>query len=183
MPNVTVAERMKVYGLDASSMQMPNVTVEARKEFVLKADDPKYRGQVKKLVPKSLDDVKRWIGVSDKAFKRVSKIKEVTLVPIRARYSAVESSNLRKVAHQYVYGSTKSVSAAQISAMKDWFAKLNPGIIVIAVADIHVGAGATLVVDPSVPILFANHITIDPGGKILMRATSSKIDCAGITCL
>jgi hypothetical protein len=182
MPEVTLAARLKVYGLDPAKLAITNLEVPAGKEIVLRADDRKYAKQVQKLVPKDIADLKRWIGVPNAGFKK-PVLRPQPLIPARPKFTPTDGIALRKLAKQYVYGHSDSVSPDQLPALNKWLVQLAGYVVVFVLSDIHVAAGATLTVNAGVPILFANNITVEKGGKILMKATNAKIDCTGIKCL
>jgi len=202
MPQVPLATRLEVYGISPSAVQLPDLEVPAEQQTILRSDDAKLSRQTVKLVPKSIDDVKRWVGVPNSAFTLPSQphlqpmlrtalpissnLPTLThlqpvlepIIPVHERYTPAEDVTLRNLAVSYVYGHTATVSAAQLPALNKWISVIAPYIPIILWNDIHVGAGATLVVYYS--ILFAHYITIDAGGKIQMKISKSYINCAGI---
>jgi len=202
MPQVPLATRLQVYGISPAAVQLTDLDVPSGQQVILKSDDAKLSKQTVKLVPKSIDDVKRWVGIADSAFSLPSQphlqpvlrtalpvsTNQPTLthlqpvlepiMPVHEQYTSAEDSTLRNLAASYVYGHTATVSAAQLPALNKWISVIAPYIPITLWNDIHVAAGATLVVYYS--ILFARYITIDHGGKIQMKITRSLINCAGV---
>lgn len=202
MPQVPLATRLQFYGVNSADQKPADLQVPANQEMVLNANDPKLSRQVVKLVPKTIDDLKKWIGTPNAGFAHVQAATASTLarpalansnrlatlaqlhpvlqavLPVHNKYTPSEDIALRQLAAAYVFGHSETVNAAQLPALNKWISVIDPHLILIIFNDIHVASGATLVVNHNV--LFANHITIDKGGKIQMKITKSKIDCAGI---
>lgn len=183
MPEVELAKRLKVYGLDPTKVRPVNLDVPARKELIVRAEDPAYARQFHKLVPKRIEDVKQWMGVSNKAFKRAVPLMINVPLVISTRTKLTEKNDivLREIARNYVFGHSEAVPKDMVAVLDKWIEYVGGFIGVIIFQDINVAAGATLVYTAATPVLFANNITIGHGGKIVMQATNSKIDCAGIT--
>lgn len=184
MPDLTLAQRLEPYGINPAKIKLPDLKVPAQRELVLQATDRKLKSQVVKLVPKSIEDVKRWVGIPNSAYEHVTATQPrleaglQSVMPVHNKYSRAENMTLFSLANTYVFGHSERVNAAQVPALNKWIEVSRPNIHVIFFNDINVGAGATLVVNYRV--LFANHITIGAGGKIRMNVTQSGINCAGI---
>jgi hypothetical protein len=87
---------------------------------------------------------------------------------------------LYSVARNYIFGNSAAVGQAQVPALNAWLKSIAGSISIITFMDIHVSAGARLVVNPSITVLFARYITIDQGGVIQVKCTHGGINCAGI---
>jgi hypothetical protein len=176
-----LATRLRVYGIDAKRMDLPNLEVRANQEVLLDTD--RKLGKQVVLSPKTIDEVKRWIGVPDAAFA----VDEATcgnpprpIIPASDKVTPEQSASLYKLARSYIYSHSSTVSKEQRPALDAWLRGIGSRIAIGLFHDIHVAAGGQLVVHPSILVLFAHHITIDPGGMIVLKSTQSKIDCAGI---
>jgi hypothetical protein len=182
-PTVSVATRLKPFGLSAAKLQLSNdLEVPVNQTVVLSASDKKLAAQVTRLTPKTIGDLKTWIGVPDSVFAHpaVPAPPPMAVLPVHTAYTPDQSKTLHVVARNYIFGNSGAVSPAQVPALNAWLGSIAGSISIITYQDIHVAAGATLVVDPSITVLFARYITIDQGGVIQIKCSYGGINCAGI---
>jgi hypothetical protein len=183
--SVPVATRLKPFGLAPAHLQLTNdLEVPANQTVVLDAADPKYAKQVSQLTPKTIDDLKTWIGIPDTAFAQTAAPAPaeapLTVLPVHEAYLPQQSAALYGVARNYIFGNSNVVSRTQVPALNAWLKSIAGSIKIILFQDIHVASGAVLVVNPSITVLFARYITIDQGGLIRVKCTHGGINCAGI---
>lgn len=179
----SVAARLKTFGLAAAKVQLTtNLEVPSNQTVVIDASDQKFMKQINRLTPTKIDDLKAWIGVPDEAFAGTPAVadRNRTVLPVHDAYTPELTASIRGVARDYIFGHSASVSAAQVPALNAWLKSVAGSINVVTFQDIHVAAGATLIVNPSITVLFARYITIDEGGVIKMRCNYAGINCAGI---
>ena len=178
--------RAAVYGLKPDQLFDHTLIVPANQHMRLsgervKEDHPALR----RLHPKSIDDVKRWIGVPDElGARRACSCKLPAAVP-----GAESASDLRRgdpkalraayeVAHEYVHGDSRRVAAYKpfLDKLVDrsWIS------IILLRPDIDIYNGAVLEVGSDIKVLFARHIRIWKGGLLKIRG-DVKIDCVSIT--
>jgi len=182
--SVSAAARLKPFGLVATKVPLTNnLEVPVNQTVTLDAADQKLAKQVTRLTPKTIDDVKAWVGVPDAAFAHpVTPITTPsTVLPVHDAYTPDQTATLYAVARNYIFGHSSAVSPAQIPALNSWLKSIAGSINIILFQDIHVAANAKLVVNPSIAILFARYITIDQGGVIQIKCTHGSINCARIT--
>jgi hypothetical protein len=180
---VSLATRLKPYGLAAAKVQLTNnLEVPANQTVVLDAADQKLAQQLTRLTPKTIDDLKAWIGVPDAVFAHPATPvpPPTTILPVHDAYTPEQSTTLHAAARAYIFGNSAAVSPKQTPALNAWLGSIAGLISIITFQDIHVAAGATLVVNPSITVLFARYITIDRGGVIQIKCTYGGINCAGI---
>jgi hypothetical protein len=180
---VPVATRLKRFGLAGAKLQVNNdLEVPANQTVVLDATDKKFASQVSQITPKNIDDLKAWIGVPDAAFAEpaVPAVSPLTILPVHDAYTPEQSTTLHAIARAYIFGHSGAVSQKQTPALNAWLQSIAGSINIVLFQDIHVAAGATLVVNPSITILFARYITIDRNGVIQIKCTYGGINCAGI---
>jgi hypothetical protein len=178
-----VAARLKTFGLSAAKLQLTNnLEVPMNQTVTLDASDQKLAAQLARATPKTIDDLKTWLGVPDAAFTQAAApvARPMAVLPVHEAYTPDQSAALYGVARAYIFGNSAAVSQAQIPALNAWLASIAGSISIITFQDIHVAAGARLVVNPSITVLFARYITIDQGGVIQVRCTHGGINCAGI---
>ncbi len=104
----------------------------------------------------------------------------MSILPVHDNYTLAESTTLHAVARDYIFGNSAAVNQAHRPALNAWLTSVAGILNIILFQDIHVANGATLVVNPSITVLFANHITIDKGGVIQIKCRYGAIHCAGI---
>lgn len=195
MPNIAIETRLKNFNLSSTTIQLANLEVQANQTLVLDTKDPKYSKNLSFLEPKSIDDIKRWIGIPDQAFATVpvtssrspvvihrtispdSSIRSGIVIPSTARFHPDQVATLQIMARNYIFGHSSTVSVEQVPALNEWLKAQQIKIPIFVFNDIHVAAGAVLNVKSKV--LFANHITIDKGGLIKM-GNQSSIHAAGV---
>jgi hypothetical protein len=220
---VPLAKRLEIYGLQhLKESDLRTLEVGSGKTVVLDHQGAeKLGGHVTKLVPKTLHDVKRWVGVPDatipkgrKAYTAVPasflprlppdpakhpgtpvrpahELPRGPAEPTRAQAEAIKR-HATLVAHHtefakhalpyynFMFHNSAAVSPDSIKLIGDLYLKYMT-VWTLTFADIHVASGAQLVLAHSVDVLFARHIQIDTGGKIVVRGiTHARIDCAGI---
>lgn len=195
MPQITIEQRLKEFNLSAATVKPANLEVGENKTVVLDANDPKIHAHVAFLEPKSIDDIKRWIGIPDHAFAHAPAAPAVPnvvlhrtvrplasfhpgiVIPPQEHFSPHQVATLQTLARDYIFGHSAAVSPAQTPALNKWVLVQKIKLPIFIFNDIHVAAGAVLNIKGK--ILFANHITIDKGGVVKM-GTHSAIHAAGI---
>ena len=148
---VSVATRLKPFGLAAAKLQLTNnLEVPVNQTVVLDAADRKLAKQLTQLTPKTIDDLKAWMGVPDAAFAHPAApvAHPMAVLPVHDAYVPEQSKTLHALARAYIFGDSRAVSRAQIPALNAWLVSIAGSIIIILYQDIHVAAGATLVVNP-----------------------------------
>lgn len=179
-------KRLAPYGIGWNQVLPGGLSVPPRKRLVLSTD----RAQCKDtgyvyLEPKTMDDVKRWIGVPDEvAAKRVcpppcptmgsfvegsSELRNLTTEQVRA---------LHEVGRTFVYGDSR-----RVAAHRDTLSALLVDAIIIGVfvrKDIDIYPSAELVIGADVKVLWARHIRIWNGGALRVMG-DAKVDCVSIT--
>src|SRR5437016_5217866 len=105
---VSVATRLKPFGLHSAKLQMTNLEVPANQTVVLDRADRKFAKQVVQLAPKTIDDLKAWIGVPDAAFVQAPApapiVHSMSILPVHDNYTLQESTTLHAVARDYIFG-------------------------------------------------------------------------------
>jgi hypothetical protein len=140
---------------------------------------------VRRLYPKTIDDVKRWIGVPD-----TIGAKRSCGCSLPAGIPGLESgSELRKqddrvlrsayaLADEYVHGDSRRVAAYK--PILDMLVERSWINIFALRQDIDIYKGAVFEVGSDIKVLWAAHIRIWKGG--LLKVTgNAKIDCLSIT--
>jgi hypothetical protein len=182
------AERFAVYGLDPKEVLDKPLAIPPDTRMVLSAEKLKEpHPALKKLEPKDIKDVKRWIGVPDEigmkrapAFKLPSRVPAVDSPKDLRRLAPEEQISLRQLAHEYVHGDSRRVAA--------FTPVLNQLVIgswinVFAIRqDVHIHNGAVLTIGASVKVLLAANIYIWAGGQLrVVPPGPAKVDCYSIT--
>ncbi len=182
--SLDLERRAAVYGLTSKDLLDENLVVPAGRHVIIDGESIKQKGVVS-LTPKSIDDVKHWIGVPDETAAKGScckpptaGIEAVASASDLRKQGAAAARNLRAVAAAYVNGDSRRVAAYApiLSHLLDRASII--GIFLRRDIDIH--RGATLEIGRNNRVLFARHIRIWTGGRLLVRG-DAKIDCVTIT--
>jgi len=179
-------KRARVYGLKLEDLQQESIVVSKGKYVRLSGRGRKDDRGLVRLKPKDIDDVKRWIGVSDELGARRSCCHqnlpaEVPAVATAADLRALDANSQRALhglADQYVHGDSR-----QLGRYKPLFGALLDRAVISGVfvrQDIDIHSGAVLEIDKDLKVLFARHIRIWRGG-LLKLLGPTKIDCVSIS--
>lgn len=195
MAQVAIGTRLASYGLAEATTPLEDLQVTGSTTYALAASNPAAAKRMHVLHPASLDDLKKWIGLSATAAAPVHVSSIATVLPRNAIANVNAAIDLRKplparltrdhvdalyaAAHQYVMTNNHGLDAAAVANVNKWLVALKPQIIVWLYRDIHVAAGAKLVLSTSHSVLFARHIEVEKTGQIQVKAAITKIDCAG----
>jgi hypothetical protein len=185
LPEVAIADRLKVYGLTEQQVQLEDLHVAAGQSQVLTGDSPELRPHVVQLHPQSVEQLKSWIGVPDEAITHLRALDTGTAPvavfhPLPEELTASDHSALHTLARTFVFGNSTAVGISPQS-LSEWISRIGTVINQYVFRDIEVAANARLIVAPDVFVLFARYITVHPTGRIIVRGTSTRIDCAGFT--
>jgi hypothetical protein len=196
MAQVALGTRLASYGLAEASTPLEDLQVTGKTTYALAASNPAAAKRMHVLHPSSLDDLKKWIGLPSTAAAPAHVSSVAAVLPRNAIANVNAAIDLRKAlpatltrdhvdalyaaAHQYVMTNNHGLEAAAIRNVNQWLVALKPQIIVWLYRDIHIAAGARLVLNTSHSVLFARHIEVEKTGQIQLKAAITKIDCAGL---
>jgi hypothetical protein len=176
--------RAAVYGLTAKDLLDDSLVVPEGRHVIIDGESIKQKGIVT-LAPKTIDDVKRWIGVPDETAAKgqccrppPSSIEAVNTASDLRKQGAAAAHNLRAVADAYVNGDSRRVAA--YAPMLNHLLDRASIIGIFLRRDIDIHRGATLEIGRNNRVLFARHIRIWTGGTLLVRG-DAKIDCVTIS--
>lgn len=195
MPQPTIETRLKNFNIDPASIKLTDLDVAANQTMLLTSADTAHRDSVAFLEPKSITDIKRWMGIPDQAFAPGQNLPSTgpvvihptirptlagrggIVIPALPAFHPDQVATIKNLARDFIYGHSGNISATQIPAINKWLDLQKIRIPIFIFRDIHVASGAVLNVKGK--ILFANHITIDKGGLIKL-GNQSAIHAAGI---
>ncbi len=156
----SLEERLAVYGLKADQLQ--SLEIRSDRRVVLDYRTYPISEHFTLLHPKSINDVKRWVGAPDAAF-----------APGQARFSPLaEANNAQKLAmagREFVYGNSQAVGQ-YTSALNEEFDR-RAGLILIAIflfREVTIYDGATLEIGNGSSVFFADQLTVYPTGTLLV---------------
>src|SRR4051812_11331282 len=195
MAQVAIGTRLASYGLAEATTPLEDLQVTGSATYALAASNAAAAKRMHVLHPSSLHDLKKWIGLPGTAAAPVHVSSVAAVLPRNAIANVNAAIDLRKAlpakltrdhvdalyaaAHQFVLTNNHGLDAAAISNVDKWLVALKPQIIIWLYRDIHVAAGAKLTLNTSHSVLFARHIEVEKTGQIQVKATLTKIDCAG----
>jgi hypothetical protein len=161
-PVPTLAERLAVYGLSPQTAHLGDLHVKDRKRVVLDYKQYPHADQFTVLRPKSIQDLKRWVGSKPKAFghdaPRFGPLPAVTARRLQSQVSLAPTDRaaLQALAREYIYGNVRSVTQFEtlLNGYISWVA-------------------STILV----PIFHYNVVTIDNGAVLEAGNGSSVFFC------
>lgn len=176
--------RVKVEDIDWKALN-----VEAGQSVTVNARDNAFRKQIVNLKPKSIDDVREWVGIPQRSFSRrvtpefgtIASLRPTVKIESATRrelYSVPRSAKLEvldtpqrhafmNAAQNLVFGKVSVTDAATplfTAAKAHILARTFPFFFA---PNIYVYANSTLVIDPSIASVLALRIRIWQGGKIV----------------
>ena len=179
-------ERLKVYGLSPDQVQLENLTLGEGECFHLTQRADSRFGKAARQVPfKTVADLKSLIGVPDSVVQQYCRcrfepdLSETVPPGFKSinETTPAQRETLRLAAKEYVHGNSESVIHYE-SALNQGVSIVNRSFITIFLfQDIIVERNATLTLDASVNVVFANKILVKLGGKIRALAPYVKYDC------
>jgi hypothetical protein len=180
------ADRLAVYGLQSKQPFDQPLTIPPDTRMRLSAERVKEdHPALARLQPKTIDDVKKWIGVPDElGAKRACGCKLPAALPGvgSARELRQLDPNvlraLHEVADEYVHGDSRRVAA--FKPILDYLVDRSWINIILLRPDIDIYGGAVLTVASNIKVLWAGNIRIWRGG-LLKITGNTKIDCLSIT--
>jgi hypothetical protein len=195
MAQVAIGTRLASYGLAEATTPLEDLQVTGTTTYALSASNQAAAKRMHVLRPSSLDDLKKWIGLPSTAAAPTHVSSIASVLPRNAIANVNAAVDLRKAlpatltrdhvdalyaaAHQYVMTNNHGLEATAVGNVNKWLVALKPQIIVWLYRDIHVAAGAKLLLNTSHSVLFARHIEVEKTGQIQVKAAITKIDCAG----
>jgi len=182
--NVDMAGRLKPYGVTAAQALGEPIIVPPDKVLSLGLSDLKQaKAGIVQLKPKTISDVKQWIGVKDEVGRKrpvaaMPQITSLTLSDDRtlALRNQADSRGVHQLAEMYVLG-----DSAAVKHLEPAINKLLIDASILGIFSIHdIDVYGTLNIDPSVRVLVARNIRIWGKGVIRVRG-QVKIDAVSIT--
>lgn len=185
----TSVSRLSTYGL-SNTDAFPDALVVPEGKSLTLSEPPagtKKPGYVS-LSPKTIDDVKRWLGVPDSVGKRrtLAPLAKSTLSVLAAPAKLTEESlpALRAAAYQYIYGDSTALSQhtgalSQVLQLERVKSSLTGIAGIFLLQDVDVLPNAELKIAAGIKVFYANNVRIWKGGKITILG-HVKIDCASV---
>ena len=156
-----------------------NLQVETGETVLLSPESQRFSASYKQVYPRSIDEIRSLLGPSDEAAKALKTHQcgcashaPIALVPpedLTAKDKAIKARAKEiavQAAAQYVRSPDPSRLAQWKPLIDRYIAIGNPSIWQIALADIEVFDGGTLLVSASTRVLNANNIKIHDTGRI-----------------
>jgi hypothetical protein len=184
MPTVSIAERLAVYGLKAPPEgQLKDLRVKRGQQVSLNQRQPPPEAHVALARPGSLDELKRMVGVPDKALEKPRRavslnLPKVTTSSIR-RISREQNLTFGRAVETFVYSHSRSVSEIDRLALTILYQIVVVSVPVFVFKDVFVSAGSSLSLEQG-SVLLAGKVTVEAGGRIFAGKNSS-INCQSFT--
>jgi hypothetical protein len=185
MAQIPIGTRLAAYGLTEQQVQLADLRLERNQVLVVSRQDPTLGNRLIQLQPPTVQQAKEWIGVPDAALGHLQAPAVAAPLPAIGKLGEVinpgEHAVLTTLAQHFVFRHSEAISPTLVPILNDWLQRVGHTIHFFAANDIHISAGARLVVAPDVFVIFARYITIEETATIVIQGNAAKIDCAGLT--
>jgi hypothetical protein len=188
----TLRSRLDTYGLAHKEKQLVDITLEANQEWAPSIQDPEIQEHIVHLRPQSPYDLKKWVGIPDHAVRSwppplrtethsgtqvTSGTSSVFIQQLQIVPSDLEmQTNLSS----FLLRRSDTITERELGELDKFIDRSAIGVSVFLAQDIYVAAGAQLIFDKKIQVLFARYITIAATGRIQFQSPFAKIDCAGL---
>ncbi len=171
-PRTSVAERLeKRYGIKPAKENLQNLTVNRGERVSLNYRNYRDPAHVQVLRPKSVDDLKRWVGSPSGVFPG-NHPRFGALSPIkdagggRATLSPDQQVGLNAIANEYLYGNAQAVPEKDLAALSNRFIQATVFVPIFYYMDVVILDGATLEVGNGSSVFVCDTLTIHPKGTL-----------------
>lgn len=183
MEFISTNTRLGRYGLSDKDVPLEDLKLTKGDHVILSPNNNNFQKHMQTLKPKSIADLKRWIGVPDRAFGAtsppvVSRLPAVHL-PVNLLIKQPLMYDQLVQTHNFIYGNSSTFTSEAIARL-DQFVSATIGVVTFLFPDIYISAGSTLEIDAKTQLLFANNIVIEDTGMLVLAGWTTSIDCAGI---
>jgi hypothetical protein len=170
-------EKLAFYGMDENSINLEDLIVRSNQFVRIKSGESLYESGVVKLRPKSIDDLKKWIGM-DKSIKLSVTHEYVRVVdnvgtPLVFDRKKLLGLNLNKLLRAYLFDDPYKY--VQIKDLLDRAANTHE-IGTIHYNDIRIEENGILEIDRDINLMNVNRLYIEKGGVIRILARVFKLD-------
>jgi hypothetical protein len=187
----TLASRLAVYGLEKRRDHLPDLRIEDDQTVELDARDDAFSRHHVSLRPRTLHDLKRWIGIPDDAVRVVQSVDSEgvvseTRLPLACAPHIAQppilpdNPAIQNHLHRFLFGHSDEVDVQHMNLLEAYLHESPISISLFALQDIYVGKRSRLVISAKTQVLFARYITIETTGVLELKAPYARIDCAGI---
>ena len=185
-PPPSLEERLKPYGLTSSQVHLEDLSLgEGECIRLTLRGDSRFTKIAKRIPVKAISDLKRMIGVPDSVVQQTChcRFEQDLTESVPAGFKSLndltdaQKITLTNAAKEYIHGNSQAVAHYE-PALNSAIALANRSIIsIVLFGDIIVERNATLTLDASVDVVFANKILVKFGGKIRALGSFVKYDC------
>ena len=188
----TLCSRLETYGLADRENQLVDIKLEANQQLALSMQDLEVKRYIVNLRPQSPYDLKKWIGIPDHAVRSwpqplhaethsASQVTGAARSVFTPQLQVVPSDlEMQTNLSSFLLRNTSTITKHELSALENFIDRSAIGVSVFLAQDIYVAAGAQLIVDKKIQVLFARYITLAATGQIKFQSPFAKIDCAGL---
>ncbi len=185
----SLEERLKAYALSVNQVQLDNLVLgEGECIHLTLRGDSRFAKAARRIPVKTVADLKWLIGVPDSVVQQQCHCRfepELTeTVPASFKslndLTDAQRTTLGLAAKEYIHGNSRSVAHYE-PALNQGLSLVNRSVIsIVLFQDIIVERNATLTLDASIDVIFANKILVKLGGKIRALGSYVKYDCNSV---
>lgn len=177
MPHALASTHFAAYRL-AEDVMPEDLYIAPYQRMDLSPQDPQSAKHIIQLSPKTIYDLKSWIGVPHGAVAQSRP--PFNNIPTHFQPSRVTTPKVKEIqakAYNFVFGHTNDISSHDTHEINKWLLDIELILNVVVLQDILISAWAQLVL--TVDGLLAQHITVVQTGSIVIPpSTHTKITCA-----
>jgi hypothetical protein len=185
----SLEERLKPYGLTSNEVHLDDFVLgEGECIRLTLRGDSRFAKIAKRVTVRTIHDLKRMIGVPDSVVQQSChcRFEQDLTESVPAGFKSLndlsyaQKTTLVSAAKEYIHGNSRAVAHYE-PALNTAIGLANRSIIsIVLFRDIIVERNATLTLDSSVDVIFANRILVKLGGKIRALGTFVKYDCTSV---
>jgi hypothetical protein len=168
----SLIERLKVYGIEVRPDEIQPLRVPPGEKLALDADRYRDTRVFRLLKPRSINDLKRWIGAPDGAFghdqPRFGPVPRVDVERLKDEPTQEVAGALRAIAREYVHGNAKAVAQYEPALTRYLLASRAIAISIFFFNVVTINAGATLEIGKGSNVFVCDELRIHRDGTLLV---------------
>jgi len=186
---VSLPQRLSLYGVEKADVGLNDLVVKPSHETVLALDGARRQKNVITLHPKSVHDLKRWLGVPNDAVSQPCAGTGRSETPALSRAGPVfiaqppidkKNPEMRTNLFCFLMRDSSGATKLEVSALNKYLKDGKIAVSVFFFQDIYVFAKSRLIIGEKVQALFARHVYVEAGGVIDFQGPLARLDCAGV---
>jgi hypothetical protein len=168
----SLIERLKVYGIEVRADEIQPLHVPPHEKLVLDSDRYRDTRAFRILKPRSINDLKRWIGAPDGAFghdqPRFGPAPRVDVERLKGEPTQEVATALRAIAREYIHGNARAVAQYEPTLTRYLLSREAIAISIFFFNVVTINAGATLEIGRGSNVFACDELRIHRDGTLLV---------------